>query len=113
MGDNRISIEEAMTDPEFKHCDENINDETQPLVLRKYLERARSPAHEMMSNDPYPILFATYNGREWKDIVFGDRVRVVMASRLGDVGITKHLDHTHGYTVRCAVADLIDFGDSP
>jgi hypothetical protein len=97
----------------FRHCDEYIDDETQPAVLRKFLERARGPAHGHLSKEPYPKLFATYNGREWQGVSPGDRIRVVMASRLGDVGCTKNFAADHGYQVRCPVADLSDFSDQP
>ena len=95
---------------EPKHCDYYIDDPTAPEVLRKFLERTRSPAHGMLSKDPFPKLFATYNGPGWNDVSTGDRVRVVMASRMGDVGLTKDFASDHGYSVRCAVSDLTDFG---
>lgn len=97
----------------FRHCDEYIDDETQPAVLRKFLDRARSPGHGMMSQEPYPKLFATYNGVDWMGVAKGDRVRIVMASRMGDVGATKNMDAESGYQLRCAVADLIEFSDQP
>jgi hypothetical protein len=85
---------------EFKHCDDYIEDETQPECLRAFLEHARSPAHGSGRADPRPTLFASYQGK---------RVRVVMASRLGDVGITSNLHAEHGYEKRVAVADLSGF----
>ena len=97
----------------FRHCDEYIDDETQPAVLRKFLDRARMPAHGHLSKDQYPKLFATYNGQEWRGVSPGDRVRVVMASRLGDVGCTKNLNAESGYQVRCPVDKLSDFSDQP
>ncbi len=87
-----------------RHCDDYIDDASAPDVLRKYLERARSPAHGMTSKEPYPRLFANYMGM---------RVRVVMASRFGDVGITTEMDAEFGYKSRVAVGDLTDFGDTP
>jgi hypothetical protein len=96
---------------EFKHCDEYIDDEDAPAVLRTWLGRARSPAHGHTSSAPYPKLFATYVGKDWRDVAKGDRVRVVMASRMGDVGITKDLDADHGYSVRCDVACLTEFSE--
>lgn len=65
-----------------RHCDEYIDDESAPAVLRRYLECARSPAHGLMSADPFPRLYADYDGR---------RIRIVMASRMGFVGITHDL----------------------
>jgi hypothetical protein len=85
----------------FKHCDDYIEDETQPECLRAFLDHARSPAHGALRGDPRPALFADYKGQ---------RVRVVMASRFGDVGITSKLSAEHGYEKRVAVAVLSNFG---
>ncbi len=89
---------------EPKHCDEYIDDPNAPAALRKFLDRARAPAHGMLCDAPFPKLFADYNG---------NRVRVVMASRFGDVGITLKLDIDHGYTKRVPVEALSNFGDEP
>jgi len=94
-----------------KHCDDYIDDLDAPAPLRAYLARARSPAHGMLSNDPYPQLYATYIGKTVKGVRCGARVRVVMASTLGDVGITTDLSADVGYQLRCAVADLTEFSD--
>lgn len=96
----------------FKHVDEFIDDEAQPECLRVFLERARSPAHGRFgpgSEKPYPKLFATYTGQPWQGVNPGDRVRVTMASRMGDVGCTKNMDADHGYQLRCPVDSLTDF----
>lgn len=101
----------------FRHCDEYIDDETQPVVLRKFLDRARMPAHGNLSKEPYPKLFATYNGEGWQGVEKGDRVRIVMASvmasRLGDVGCTKNLETESGYQLRTSVDNLSEFSDKP
>lgn len=97
----------------FKHCDEYIEDPAQPECLRKFLDRARMPAHGMLVKEPYPKLFATYQGKGWRGVEKGDRVRVVMASRMGDVGCTKNLEAESGYQLRTAIADLSDFSDQP
>jgi hypothetical protein len=89
---------------DMKHCDDYIDDETAPVALRRYLERARSPGHGMGASDPYPELYADLRG---------ERVRVVMASRLGDVGVTRDLSKKFGYQLRVMVADLSNFGDQP
>ena len=88
---------------EFKHCDEYIDDESALRALRAYLARARGPAHGHMSRDPFPKLFADHKGA---------RVRIVMASRMGDVGITSVLTADHGYEGRVAVEDLSNFSDT-
>jgi hypothetical protein len=89
----------------MKHCDDYIDDYEQPDCLRWFLFINRLPA--MMKclaevNNCKPKLFATYNQK---------RVRVVMASRLGDVGITRNLDAESGYETRVAVADLSNFSN--
>ena len=84
----------------LKHCDDYIEDQSQPDCLRAFLDHARAPAHGAFRHTPRPTLFADYGGR---------RVRVVMASRFGDVGITTRLADEHGYEKRVAVADLSNF----
>jgi hypothetical protein len=49
-------------------------------------------------------VFATYEGQ---------RVRVVMASRLGDVGITTHLEAENGYEKRVFIDDLTELSTKP
>jgi len=41
---------------EFKHCDDYIDDEEQPQVLRTFLDYARSPAHGATRAEPKPKL---------------------------------------------------------
>jgi len=53
---------------------------------------------------PFPKLFADYRSK---------RVRVTMASCLGEVGIDEVLTREYGYSERVAVADLSNFGDEP
>lgn len=90
------------------HCDEYIWSNKmfgQPDCLKWYLFINRQPAHLKMlahSMGIEPKLFADYNGK---------RVRVVMASRFGDVGITTDLNAEHGYSERVAVEDLTNFSD--
>jgi hypothetical protein len=87
-----------------RHCDDYIDDETAAPALRRFLRHARAPAHGMLSGEPRPSLFADLRGH---------RVRVTMASRMGDVGITSMLSATRGYDERAAVEDLSNFGESP
>jgi hypothetical protein len=88
----------------FKHCDDYIDDPTAPAALRAFLEVARSPAHGLTQAEPHPKLFADHQGA---------RVRVTMASRLGIVGITKHLDSDTGYDTRVPVDQLSNFSETP
>ena len=85
---------------EPKHCDDYIDDPTQPEALRSFLAWARAPAHGHLAPRPWPTLYATYNGQ---------RVRVTMASRRGDVGITTELWAPRGYDTRVYVEQLTDF----
>lgn len=91
----------------MKHCDDYINDFKASKALRFFLLINRLPAVEMALCREFgvvPTLFADYNG---------ERVRVVMASRLGDLGISKHLDQEDGYFTRVPVSALTNFGDKP
>ena len=87
------------------HCDDYIYDYTQPKCLRWFLFINRLSAMSKIlceQNGVKPKLFAIYKGK---------KVRVVMASRLGDVGITEDLKANRGYSKRVAVADLKDFSN--
>ncbi len=96
-----------------KHCDEYINDKSQPKCLRKFLLYNRIPElwkfQRWKKSWGVPVLFAEHKppggGKRWK------KVRVVMASRFGDVGITRNLDAEHGYEQRIYLEDLRNFKD--
>jgi hypothetical protein len=99
--------ENAADAPQGKHCDDYIHDFTAPHCLRFFLLVHRMPALDMALCREFgvkPELFATYRG---------ERVRVVVASRMGDVGITRQLNTEDGYQERVMIADLSDFGDAP
>lgn len=113
-----------------RHCDEYIEDESTPDCLRRWLSYERLAAilkrpdlhhksedklaeakrwvephlHQYLWTDPEPILFATFDDK---------RVRCVMASRFGDVGITFDLRRPFGYDKRVAVSELSDFSTEP
>ena len=96
-----------------KHCDDYIDDESADGFLRDFLYFHRLPAVDrgkLESDDRYmvPRLFADYT-----DSGITKRVRVVMASRFGDVGITPDLKASHGYVARVAVDQLTNFSNSP
>ena len=91
----------------MKHCDDYIDDYAQPECLRWFLFIMRLPAVTKclaISQGCNPKLFATYKG---------NRVRVVMASRLGDVGITENLSAENGYSKRVYVEELDWFNNEP
>lgn len=109
------------------HCDDYIDDETQPDCLRTFLRFRRAPAIEQ--NGEPPALFATLKeaatGRTYlghwignepaiKDIPLaaGQRIRVVMASRFGDVGITPSLEAKNGYVLRVPLSALCEFSET-
>jgi uncharacterized NAD(P)/FAD-binding protein YdhS len=84
------------------HCDDYIDDPTAPTALRKFLAFARAPAHGQLLTQPPPTLFADHAGK---------RVRVTMASRLGDVGITINFSADMGYEQRVLVSQLSNFSE--
>jgi hypothetical protein len=85
-----------------RHCDDIADDTTQPQCLRDFINHARAPAHGALLDTPRPDLFADYEG---------ERVKAVMASRFGDIGITKNLDAKTGYMARVMVGELTNFSD--
>ncbi len=104
--------------PAFKHCDDYIHDLSAPLPLRWWLLVNRMPAVDMLLANTAgvrPLLYANLVndaacGRA------GDRVQVVMASRMGDVGITRYLeaagpDGFTPYETRVPLAELTNFHD--
>lgn len=90
---------------DHEHCDDYVEDIFQPKCLRWFIFINRLPAGIKALADEKceaPKLWAKYRN-VWH--------RVVMASRMGDVGITKGLDADYGYTNRVNVSDLTDFTD--
>lgn len=101
MGKKPLSLECSEED----HCDGFIEDPSADKALRWYLLINRLPAVDKylaLEMGVDPKLFALYNGRP---------VRIVMASRLGDVGITVDLNSDHGYDKRVLIKELTDFTD--
>lgn len=82
------------------HCDDLWEAKTLPPCVQSYLDTARAPAH---GQGIAPPLFATHDGK---------RVKIVMASRFGDVGITENLSAKNGYSKRVFLPDLADFSDT-
>lgn len=111
------------------HCDDLLNNGGLMQCIRAFLEHARAPAISQVGK-PRPPLFATLSrdvvGREYRGywdrgepkmreirMPAGTLVRVVMASRFGDVGVTTKLDAEHGYLARVFLPELHDFKASP
>lgn len=88
-----------------RHCDDYIHDHEYPICLRWFLLANRLPAVDGVIIEEAgvsPKLFADYKGQ---------RVRVVMASRMGDVGITPNLEAEHGYEDRVFIDELENFSE--
>jgi hypothetical protein len=104
MGSNMDTLVRAGTLFGDDDCDDYIDDPSAPAVLRTFLAFARAPAHGALLPKPHPTLYADYEGK---------RVRVTMASRLGDVGITADFDREFGYERRVLVSQLSNFSETP
>lgn len=89
---------DARFGPKQWHCDDL--EQTAPACVQAFLRVARAPGH----GGTAPALYATHGGR---------RVRVVMASRFGDVGITTDLTAEHGYDQRVMLPELTAFSATP
>lgn len=98
------------------HCDDIadvVAGEPYPDCVRQFVNQERLPAYErwelaklMEASDGKPFeLYATTN--------LGYRVRVVMCSRFGDVGITRAMNFENGYEARCLLPDLTNFSATP
>jgi hypothetical protein len=85
-----------------RHCDDIADDPETEGCLRDFINHARAPAHGSLLDTPRPKLFADYQGH---------RIRATMASRFGDLGITRNLDHESGYMDRVNVEELSNFSD--
>jgi hypothetical protein len=103
----------------MKHCDDFINDESMPLCLRRFLRYHRWPATYRIRaarlGVKRPTLYATLTHGNFLFSVWRkpQRVRVVMASRLGDVGVTEVLTESRKYTMRAHVTRLSNFSETP
>lgn len=106
-----------MTKP--KHCDDYIDDSAAPAPLRAFLKVVRSPAGPGLGG--IPPLFADsrrdFAARDDAGVVAkitaGQRVRVVSASKFGDVGITPVLENDRAHWARAAVHELENFSEEP
>lgn len=88
----------------MRHCDDYIDDPSTPDCVRAFLDHARAPAHGANLPGKRPALFAKLGGMP---------VRVVMASRFGDVGVSGDLEAERGYSARVGLDELTDFSAVP
>jgi len=106
---NDFTVSSNCDYPSFKHCDDYIEDADQPKCLRSFLRYCRWPAHIQLRAERLgikkPPLFADWQRYKGKK----KRVRVVMASRFGDVGITRDFKAESGYDWRVPVEMLSNF----
>lgn len=89
------------------HCDDYANTHDGHPAARWFIFVNRLPATLRLlarGRFPDPVCFADYQGK---------RVRLVMASRFGDIGITENLDATHGYQARVGIDGLSNFSETP
>lgn len=87
----------------YDTCDEYLDDPFQPECLLWWLAVQRLPAYlwaAAHNMGGVPKLFADHKGK---------RVRLTMASRLGDVGITRDLKKEVGYENRVLIKELSNF----
>jgi hypothetical protein len=87
------------------HCDDYAQGSSGHPAARWFIFVHRLPytlRALCASRFPTPTLYATLDGR---------RVRVVMASRLGDLGVTSRLDDESSYERRVFVNSLEDFSE--
>lgn len=92
----------------MRHCDTYIDDESQPYILRRFLRWHRWPATYKIRAKRLgfrePTLYATFR----RFFLLKTPVRVVFASRMGDVGITRD-PSSDQYEQRVAVSRLSEF----
>ena len=98
-------LAESMHAPDKLHCDFVITDFDFPICLRYFLLVNRLPAADKLIIEEAkgrPTCFASYKGK---------RVRITMASRFGDVGISENLEQEHGYQQRVLINELSNFSE--
>lgn len=79
-----------------------LHDYKLPVMVRGFIAAHDQPAtYKMALREAgyLPKLYGRYQG---------EPVRVVMVSRLGDIGISRE-DKEHGYFTRCSIYDLTDY----
>ena len=91
------------------HCDDYIDDETQPEALRKWLDYKRATAVFQYEHPEQETTLYASTTAAVINLPVGTRVRLTMASRMGDVGISRDLTKQNGYEVRVTLDTLENF----
>lgn len=89
------------------HVDDFIDDYRTPEYTRAFLLCLRLPAMQKIAFRHFMAgrrLFCTHAG---------ERYRVVMASRMGDVGLSKNFDVEDGYSLRVPPTECTDWSADP
>lgn len=108
------------------HCEDFITQPDVPECVKAFVIQKRSvdragPQLALFANLKEDRTSRHYQGY-WQNGVpvmslttmeAGTRVRVVMASRFGDVGVTEDLTADHGYGARLYLDQLENFGEQP
>lgn len=103
------AVEGEPMEPYDRSNDHALHDHALPAIVRGFIAINSGPATETMAIEEagwMPRLYATYQPSSEP----GERVRVVMVSRLGDCGISRK-DERYGYFARVSIYDLTDFSD--
>lgn len=69
-----------------------------PVIMSHWMRCSDAAGQPMFHEVPLPA---------------GHRVKIVMVSRFGDVGITEDLEAENGYAARVLLDDLCNFGATP
>ena len=90
---------------EPEHCDTLTYDGRLPDFLRWWIVCQRLPASLKQLGPPLPPVYANLKGV--------GRVRLTMASRFGDIGVTPDLTKEYGYSQRVPLKQLSGFSLTP
>ncbi len=94
---------------DWTHVDEFVEQGTGDASVhyaRLMLGTMRMPGHGLALHalTRHFRLFCTHAGK---------RYRVVMASRMGDIGLSEHFEQATGYQIRAGVDDCSEWGATP
>jgi len=110
-----ITAPDGAAEVEGRRNRDVLHDYDLPAMVRGFIAINQGPATETMAiraAGMMPRLYGTWTPPEDSEYAANGpiRVRVVMVSRLGDIGISS-VDKEYGYFTRCSIYDLTDFSD--